>query len=337
MMESADALAGCLLGQALGDALGFVVESEPPAVAAAYVESCLLAAHAGTRSRPGYEVGQYTDDTQLAREILRSIRKANGWDPECFARYLADLFHDRRAVGAGPGSTGAARRLMDGTGWREAGQPAPYAGNGSAMRAAPLGVFFRADVRGMIAAAREQSRVTHQDPRCAAGAIAIAGAAAIASESEPIRPIAFLERVAEWAGVEDRSVAEAILGVEDWLDLGPPEAARRLHAGGLDPGFADSWRGISSFVTPSVAWSLYSFLRSPDDYWTTICTAIGVGGDTDTLAAMAGGISGARLGPQALPAALIAGLHDRGTWRADDLVALARDCALLVPVVADSA
>jgi ADP-ribosylglycohydrolase len=337
MRESADALAGCLLGQALGDALGFVVESEPPAVAAAYVESCLLAGRAGTRSHPGYDVGQYTDDTQLAREILRSIREARGWDPQCFARYLANLFREDGAVGAGPGSTGAARRLVEGASWREAGQPAPYAGNGSAMRAAPLGVFFRADVRGMIAAAREQSRVTHQDPRCAAGAIAIAGAAAIASVSEPIRGTAFLERVAEWAGDEDRSVADAILGVGDWLELAPPEAARRLRDSGLDPDFSESWLGISSFVTPSVAWSLYCFLRSPDDYWTTVCTAIAVGGDTDTLAAMAGGLSGARLGPHGLPSALVARLHDRGGWRADDLAALARDCALLVPVVADSA
>ena len=52
-------------------------------------------------------------------------------------------------------------------------------------------------------------------------------------------------------------------------------------------------------------WSLYAFLRSPDDYWETICTAIGVGGDTDTMAAIAGAISGARLGVAALPADLI--------------------------------
>lgn len=336
-MDPADALAGCLLGQALGDALGFVVESEPPALAAAYVESCLLAGGAGTRPHAGYDVGQYTDDTQLAREILRSIREAHGWDPECFARHLADLFRHGGAVGAGPGSTSAARRLMEGTGWREAGQPAPYAGNGSAMRAAPLGVFSRANVRGMIAAAREQSWVTHHDPRCAAGAIAVAGAAAIASEGGTIQAAGFLERVAEWAGEEDRSVAEAIRGVKEWLALPPPEAARRLHADGLDPYYTETWRGISSFVTPSVVWSLYAFLRSPDDYWATICTAIAVGGDTDTLAAMAGGISGARLGPHALPAELIAGLHDRGAWRAPDLMALARECAALAPVVADGA
>jgi ADP-ribosylglycohydrolase len=189
----------------------------------------------------------------------------------------------------------------------------------------------------MIAAAREQSRVTHQDPRCAAGSIAVAGAAAIASEGEPIRGRSFLERIAGWVRADDESVATAIRSVEDWLELSPAEAARRLHAGGLDAGHTETWLGISSFVTPSVAWSLYAFLRSPDDYWETICTAIAVGGDTDTLAAMAGGISGARLGPHALPAEPIAGLHDRGRWRAADLIALARDCAALAPAFAPGA
>jgi ADP-ribosylglycohydrolase len=337
MRELADALAGCLLGQALGDALGFVVESEPPAVTAAYVESLLRTDRADTRSHAGYTVGQYTDDTQLARELLRSIREAKAWDPECFAQHIAALFRDGGAVGAGPGSSGAARRLLQGIGWRDAGQPSPYAGNGSAMRAAPLGVFFRADAERMIVAAREQSRVTHQDPSCAAGSIAVAGAAAIASQGGRIRGDAFLERVAGWAGREDPSVAEAIRGVKDWLALAPAEAAAQLHASGLDAGHTETWLGISSFVTPSVAWSLYAFLQSPDDYWTTICTAIAVGGDTDTLAAMAGAISGARLGPDALPAKLVAGLHDRGAWRAGNLLALARDCAALAPTFADGA
>ena len=77
-------------------------------------------------------------------------------------------------------------------------------------------------------------------------------------------------------------------------------------------------------MTPSVVWSLYAFLHSPDDYWTTICTAIGVGGDTDTMAAIAGAISGARLGLDALPAGLVERLNDRGGWGRDALIELAR-------------
>jgi ADP-ribosylglycohydrolase len=82
-------------------------------------------------------------------------------------------------------------------------------------------------------------------------------------------------------------------------------------------------------VTPSVVWSLYAFLRTPDDYWATVCTAIGVGGDTDTMAAIAGAISGARLGLGALPARLVERLNDRGEWGSDALIDLARRSARL--------
>src|SRR5206468_785174 len=123
--------------------------------------------------------------------------------------------------------------------------------------------------------------------RCAAGAVVVAGAAALASTSELIYPGPFLEQLAAWAAPEDQSVADAVRTVAPWLQLTPIEAAQRLHQSGLDCAAGERWFGVSSFVVPSVAWSLYAFLRTPDDYWTIVCTAIGVGGDTDTMAAIA--------------------------------------------------
>jgi ADP-ribosylglycohydrolase len=182
----------------------------------------------------------------------------------------------------------------------------------------------------MSRAVREQSRITHLDPRCAAGAIAVARAVALAAPQEPLEPIAFLSDVAACAAGEDVSVGTAIAGLKDWLSLSPDDASGHVQRAGLDPNHTDRWQGISGFVTPSVLWSLYAFLRSPDDYWETICTAIAVGGDTDTLAAIAGAISGARLGLDALPEALLACLTDRGSWGAAELTRLARSCASVV-------
>ena len=99
---------------------------------------------------------------------------------------------------------------------------------------------------------------------------------------------------------------------------GRTPSARGLGAGDL---------GVSAFVVPSVLWSLYAFLRTPDDYWESVCTAIAVGGDTDTMAAMTGAIAGGRLGKTALPKALLERLTDQGTWDAAGLGRLARDCA----------
>ncbi|MGH7498357.1 MAG: ADP-ribosylglycohydrolase family protein [Gemmatimonadales bacterium] len=322
-----DALAGCLLGQALGDALGLVVEAAPPESAEEYVAGYLLTGHAGERAHPLFEFGQYSDDTQLARELLLSMRDAHGWDPAVFAGRIALLFSEGRDVGAGAGTRAAAARLQAGVPWSEAGTPPPYAGNGSAMRAAPVGVIFHDDVPRLLHVATEQSMLTHTDTRCRAGAIAVAGAAALAASREPIVAGEFLDRLAAWAGHEDHAMGRAIRLIGGWLDLPPEIAAHRLHKSGLDSARMGPWRGIPGHVVPSVAWSLYSFLRTPDDYWATVCTAIGVGGDTDTMAAMAGAISGARLGAGALPAALLTRLTDRGAWGAADLTELSDDCA----------
>jgi ADP-ribosylglycohydrolase len=332
-LSVSDALAGSLLGQALGDALGFVVEAQPSAVAAEYVTCCLLAGKAGERAHPEYPFGQYSDDTQLARELLRSVLAAGSWDPARFASHLVELFRDEGDVGAGPGTRAAARRLLTGTSWQDSGTPAPYAGNGSAMRAGPLGLLFGAGApEKMCQAACEQSRITHGDPRCAAGSVVVAGAVSLAAQPGRLDRAGFLQQLAAWGSCADRSVSDAVQELEGWCDLEPASAARHLHEAGLDPGYSNEGQGISACVTPSVLWSLYSFLRSPDDYWETICTAIAVGGDTDTMAAIAGAISGARLGGGALPAPLVERLTDRGDWGPRRLADLASDCSRLIPL-----
>ncbi len=324
--DSVAPVAGALLGLALGDALGFVVEAEPPEVAGAYVHNVLRAGRAGERHHPRFPFGQYSDDTQLARELLLSIAEAGRWDPAGFGGRLAALVFAGRDVGAGPATRSAALRLVLGAPWAHAGTPAPYAGNGSAMRVAPAGVLYRGDEGAWRRCATEQSRVSHHDPRCTAGSLAVAGAAVLGAARDPLDPASFLDRVAEWCAPESPAMAAAVRAVEDWLTRQPSEAARRLHQSGLDPAHTAEWHGISSYVVPSVAWSLYAFLRSPDDWWEAVCTAIEVGGDTDTMAAMAGAFAGARLGPGALPSALLERLTDQGSWGAEALAHLAETC-----------
>jgi ADP-ribosylglycohydrolase len=198
------------------------------------------------------------------------------------------------------------------------------------MRAAPLGLLL-SDPAAMCRAAVEQARITHLDSRCGAAAAVVARAAALAALGRPLHRAEFLEDLADSAeAAEDRSVAEAVRGLSRWASLSPAGAARHVHHSGLDPAHMDRWQGISAFVIPSVLWSLYAFLRSPDDYWETVCTAIAVGGDTDTMAAIAGALSGARLGVEALPPDLVDRLNDRGEWGAAALRELAQKCAARV-------
>jgi ADP-ribosylglycohydrolase len=316
-----------MVGQCLGDALGFVVEGCSPAVCRKYVSETLNAGQAAAEgSRASLAFGQYSDDSQLARELMQSFAARGRFDPEDYARRIAAIFSEGRIVGRGRSTQEAAERLARGIPWDEAGTPPPSAGNGSAMRAGPIGLFYFDDPEGMVRAAHDQGRITHRDPRCSAGAVAIAGAVALALRGEQIDTSRFLTRLTGWAGQMDESVAYAIERLAGWVDLPAKEAAPLIASVGRTPDYVDGWQGISPFVTSSVLWSLYSFLRGPEDYWETVCTAIAVGGDVDTTAAMAGAISGAYLGLQAIPRRLAQYLTDQGIWGFAELIELAYEC-----------
>jgi hypothetical protein len=152
---------------------------------------------------------------------------------------------------------------------------------------------------------------------------------ALASREGPLDRAAFLGALTELVHPVDRGVAAAIGAMAGWRELAPAAALRALRRQAVGEESGWGWErdgGIPVHVIPSVLWSLYAFLRAPDDYWETICTAIWPGGDTDTTAAMAGALSGARVGPDALPRDLLGALHDRGKWGAEALAALANEC-----------
>ncbi len=315
--------AGCLIGQALGDALGFLVEGHDAAACGRFVDTALRPRRLQGWRRDEHAFGQYSDDTQLARELALSLVAQRGFEPADYAARIAALFEQGRVVGHGRATELAAARLRQGVPWHEAGTPAPAAGNGSAMRAAPLGLWFAHDLAALAAAAQAQGRITHADPRCAAGAIAIAGAAGHALAEGLGDADLLCTRLADATRALDPALSGALRELPAWSRLPPRRAYAQIAAVGVSPAYADGWPGISPFVTPSVLWSLYAVLHSPDDYVETVCTAIAVGGDVDTTAAMAGAISGAANGLGAVPADLAAQLTDRGTWGHAELLELA--------------
>ena len=93
--------------------------------------------------RLGFPFGQYTDDSQLARELLQSFVACGRFDPADYAQRIASIFRENRIVGRGRATEEAALRIARGTPWELAGAPPPNAGNGSAMRAGVVGLIAR--------------------------------------------------------------------------------------------------------------------------------------------------------------------------------------------------
>lgn len=323
MAVTEDRFVGCLVGQCIGDAVGFMVEGETAEVCRPYADNLLLGDVKTQHSRGPYPLGQYSDDSQLARELIESLTVCGCFDPEDYARRVAAIFADGRIVGGGLATAEAAARLAGGTPWHEAGTPSPRAGNGSAMRAGPIGLAFYDNPESLITAAWDQSRMTHADPRCAAGAIAIAGAVALGLADKPNEPAAMIETLASWAKRADPGVAAALRHLPQILTLSPDAAFEAVVDAAKPDVREDRIHGITPFVTTSVLWSFYAFLRTPEDYRQTIYTAVAVGGDVDTTAAMAGAMSGAFNGFCCVPPALAGLLNDQGEGRLHDLVKLA--------------
>ncbi|MBU0982590.1 MAG: ADP-ribosylglycohydrolase family protein [candidate division Zixibacteria bacterium] len=317
---------GCLIGQCLGDALGYPVEGASGAACSEYVVKLLYPWASKERTIDRHWKGQYTDDSQLARELMRSLIESEGWSPDDYADRVLELFQSNRIVGRGIASDNAARRLSWGAGWEEAGELPPSAGNGTAMRAAPVGLFFYQRIPTMIQVAHEQGWITHHDPRCSAGSIAIAGAVTLAIRDELSDIAEATRQLADWMRPFSQEFADLVGLLPEWIDLDPADALAVIGPAGRADDFAEVWPGISPFVVPSVLWSLYSFLKHSESYVDAVATAIAVGGDVDTTAAMTGAISGAYLGLDAIPGHLARRVQDQGTWEYAALVKLAESC-----------
>ena len=312
---SLDRFRGALLGCALGDAVGAWAERRPAAEAKDFAKYFIREfdfSKIGTHHH-GMRFGQYTDDTQLSRELLLSIIDENAFVPDDYADRIARIFGRDGVVGYGSATQQAAVRLLDGVSWDASGTPPPRAGNGGAMRAGPIGMFFYYDVTRCVSAAADQAWITHQAPMSVAAAVAVALATAMAltasdTTTGPHEP-GWWTWLAQHVQTRDEEFAQDIRDLtkivwdgrkkNQWKAGDDKEfaAAREFVLDGDD----SSWDGVSPYARSSTLWSLYCVMASPFNVWRAIEIAVAVGGDSDTIAAMAGTIVGAHVGLEGFP------------------------------------
>ena len=95
---SRDRLAGVIIGQCVGDAIGFPVEGRSEETCVDFVDRYLYAKAFDIPAR-GYKPGQYTDDSQLARELLINLVKNHEFDPDMYVEQIIDLFGNNKVIG----------------------------------------------------------------------------------------------------------------------------------------------------------------------------------------------------------------------------------------------
>jgi ADP-ribosylglycohydrolase len=260
-------LEGCLLGTAVGDALGLPCEGLAPAVVARRFQPL-------DRFRLIGRTGFVSDDTEQSALVVEALCGPAADDDVVVRRFRRKLlaWFWRLPFGVGLATVRAALRLSLGL----ARSGVASAGNGAAMRSAVLGVAV-ADPERRTRLARRLAEVTHTDVRAVEAAVFVAAVAA--GEAGALDAVASPELKA------------ALLRADDVADAN------------ADVATAATAIGTTGFVLHSVPFAWFCLRRFGVSF-DAVRQCIAGGGDTDTTAAIVGGWVGA-LRPEEIPAVLV--------------------------------
>jgi ADP-ribosylglycohydrolase len=290
---------GCLLGSAVGDALGMPVEGARASSIRqrlGEVRDFLPAPWRNLRA------GQWTDDTKMMLCHARSIARKEAVDPEDIAGELLGWMDSGDWRGMGNATYSSLKRLRQGASPLESGEVGETAaGGGGAMRIAPVALFRCRDLEALRRDVETSCRITHRDPEAVAGSLAVAYVVARAAVGE-LDPSRLLQEAASFIG--PCAVGEKLALAGRLLEKGTDdtEALLRLGTGG--------------HVAETVASAFFCFLRHLDDLEGSLVAAVSGGQDAGTTAAVTGAMSGAWLGEEAIPARWLEGLEGAGEIRA---------------------
>ena len=287
---------GCLLGTAVGDALGLPCEglSKRRQAKLFPVLDCYF--FVGKK-------GMVSDDTEHTCFVAQALIASSG-EVEKFSHHLSwSLRFWLLSLPGGIGFATLRAILKLWIGFPVARSGVFSAGNGPAMRSAIIGVCYGDNPPQLREIVRASTRLTHTDPKAEYGALAIAWAAYLASQNENVCPENFRNgladllpeaNAAEFLALMTRAVEAVLQGIST------AEFAIQL---GLE-------KGITGYIYHTVPGAIHAWLLHPNNFLAGITTIIRCGGDTDTTAAIVGAIIGARVGKAGIPKQFLQNLSE---------------------------
>lgn len=285
----AGAVIGCLLGTAVGDALGLPYEAlSRRRQARMYPE---IRGHAFLFGR-----GMASDDTEHTCLVAQALIVSAG-ELRAFTKSLAwrlRFWLLGLPAGVGVATLRAILKLWMGFPAHRSGVFS--AGNGPAMRSAVIGVCYGDDPEKMRALVAASTRITHTDPKAAFGALAVALAAHLAGNEGDagLVPERYCRDLAILLGEQGNEFLDLVRRVAESVAAGQSTAAFAAELG-LD-------HGVSGYSYHTVPVAIHACLRHPADFRAAILSVIRCGGDTDTLAAITGAVVGAAVSEPGIPA-----------------------------------
>jgi ADP-ribosylglycohydrolase len=281
------AIIGCLLGTAIGDAMGLSYEGLSR-------QRLVKLYPALNQYHFFFGKGMVSDDTEHAGLVAQSLIASQG-DVEQFQnRFAWKLRFWLLGLPAGVGFATLRAILKLWLGFSPDNSGVFSAGNAPAMRSPIIGVCYGHDVKKLRQLVQASTHITHTDPKAEWGALVVALAAYHSSLNQPISPKYFLEQLEMLLKAESAEELFALMN----------KTVGSVSAGQSTAAFAETLglqNGVSGYIYHTVPVVIHAWLTNQDDYQTAIIDIIRCGGDTDTTAAIVGGIIGARVGKQGIP------------------------------------
>jgi ADP-ribosyl-[dinitrogen reductase] hydrolase len=330
-----DRVRGCLLGLAIGDALGAPLEGlTAQQIKTHYgrVKNYVDGVQAWKRKPYRWRLrGLYSDDTQQALALCDVLLDYRRIEPERLAElYLALATPKGSFVGAHRGIGRSFRQVLieleRGVSPRRSGQTT--AGIGAAMRIAPIPLYFGDDRDSMFESVMAASIMTHRDVRSLSGALLVAHAIRRLADDEPRDPSLLLWVAADVARDEDRialeygdvlisfdrharALSQAIAHAESLLDLPRDRALAALVEEANRHGAEPACKRPTMGFPPACIPTCFYFLLTTDSFEEALTEIINLGGDTDTAGAILGALAGAYYGIGQIPRRWLDGLQNR--------------------------
>jgi ADP-ribosyl-[dinitrogen reductase] hydrolase len=334
-LSRVDRVRGCLLGLAVGDALGAPLEGlSGQQIKSHYgrVRNYVDGVQAWKRKPYRWRLhGLYSDDTQQALALCDILLDHQRVDQDRLADlYIALATPKGSFVGAHRGIGRSFRQVLAAL---ERGVPPnltgqPTAGIGAAMRIAPVPLYFGDELEPLFDSVMAASLMTHRDIRSLSGALAVSHAVRRLCAGAPREASLMLWIASDLVKDEKRiaseygdvviklgshacSLSRAIAHVESLLESPRDRALAALVDEANRHGAEPACKGPTQGFPPACIPTCLYLLLTTDSFEEAVIDVVNLGGDADTAGAILGAMAGAYYGADAIPERWLEGLQNR--------------------------
>ena len=286
---------GCIYGLAVGDALGYPVEfmslnEIKQILGKEGVKDFESLKNPLIAKRIPQPIGSYSDDTQMSLATARGLLQSNTNELDEIMKNIVSNYvawAESPENNRSPGMTCMAgiKNLKNGMSWKKSGVPNGD-GCGAAMRTAPIGLYFYDGIHKLANISRAASECTHGNQTAMAAGVGTAYLVALAIQS--YKPREMLKEVINFSRSLDDKLNKKLLDVERVINYDDHQKALTE--------LGEGWRGDEA-----LAMGLYCFMKNPHDFKKTVLMGANTNGDSDSIASIAGAISGAYNGLKTIP------------------------------------